>query len=186
MILSVPAQCGRCSMPMANTASSRRIHPPFGMNLFVVQAARRSLSLGTVALGVLPFLIADFVRLALLVAFPAPDSSRPIRTRLVGDHRVLEHAQAGDFHFDDVAWFHVNHARVLDGPELVLDAAFGVAGALGQGARRAGHDHVTGAQAVAGREVGNDLLNTEQHAVIIQGPKLPDASKFFPTPNCRL
>jgi len=47
------------------------IHPPFGMNLFVVQASRRSLSLGTVALGVLPFLIADFVRLLLLVAFPA-------------------------------------------------------------------------------------------------------------------
>ena len=47
------------------------IHPPFGMNLFVVQASRRSLSLGTVALGVLPFLVADFVRLALLVAFPA-------------------------------------------------------------------------------------------------------------------
>jgi tripartite ATP-independent transporter DctM subunit len=47
------------------------IHPPFGMNLFVVQASQRGLSLGTVALGVLPFLVADFVRLALLVAFPA-------------------------------------------------------------------------------------------------------------------
>ncbi len=46
------------------------IHPPFGMNLFVVQASQRGLSLGTVALGVLPFLMADFVRLALLVAFP--------------------------------------------------------------------------------------------------------------------
>ncbi|GHU19932.1 hypothetical protein FACS189475_08000 [Betaproteobacteria bacterium] len=47
------------------------IHPPFGMNLFVVQASQRGLSLGAVSLGVLPFLLADFVRLALLVAFPA-------------------------------------------------------------------------------------------------------------------
>ncbi|GHU08192.1 C4-dicarboxylate ABC transporter permease [Betaproteobacteria bacterium] len=47
------------------------IHPPFGMNLFVVQASQRGLSLGAVSLGVLPFLLADFVRLALLMAFPA-------------------------------------------------------------------------------------------------------------------
>ncbi len=47
------------------------IHPPFGMNLFVVQASQRGLSLGTVTVGVLPFLMADFVRLALLVSFPA-------------------------------------------------------------------------------------------------------------------
>jgi TRAP-type C4-dicarboxylate transport system permease large subunit len=47
------------------------IHPPFGMNLFVVQASQRGLTLGTVTLGVLPFLLADFVRLTLLVAFPA-------------------------------------------------------------------------------------------------------------------
>lgn len=47
------------------------IHPPFGMNLFVVQASQRGLSLGTVTIGVLPFLLADFVRLSLLVAFPA-------------------------------------------------------------------------------------------------------------------
>lgn len=47
------------------------IHPPFGMNLFVVQASQRGLTLGTVTVGVLPFLVADFVRLALLVAFPA-------------------------------------------------------------------------------------------------------------------
>ncbi|SDI37543.1 TRAP transporter large permease [Propionivibrio dicarboxylicus] len=47
------------------------IHPPFGMNLFVVQASQRGLSLGTVTIGVLPFLFADFIRLALLVAFPA-------------------------------------------------------------------------------------------------------------------
>lgn len=47
------------------------IHPPFGMNLFVVQASQRGMTLGTVTMGVLPFLLADFVRLTLLVLFPA-------------------------------------------------------------------------------------------------------------------
>jgi len=47
------------------------IHPPFGMNLFVVQASQPGLKLGTVVKGVLPFLAADFVRLTLLVVFPA-------------------------------------------------------------------------------------------------------------------
>lgn len=47
------------------------IHPPFGMNLFVVQASQPGLKLGTVVKGVLPFLAADFVRLTLLVVFPS-------------------------------------------------------------------------------------------------------------------
>ena len=47
------------------------IHPPFGMNLFVVQAVRPEISYETMVRGVLPFIGADFVRLALLVGFPA-------------------------------------------------------------------------------------------------------------------
>jgi len=46
------------------------ITPPVGMNLFVIQAVDRSLTLQTVVRGVLPFLAADMVRLALLIAFP--------------------------------------------------------------------------------------------------------------------
>ncbi|GHH03311.1 TRAP transporter large permease [Pseudodonghicola xiamenensis] len=47
------------------------ITPPIGMNLFVVQAAAGNVQLSTVVKGILPFILADFTRLVLLVAFPA-------------------------------------------------------------------------------------------------------------------
>ncbi|WP_274425007.1 TRAP transporter large permease [Chelativorans sp. YIM 93263] len=47
------------------------ITPPIGMNLFVVQATAPGLTQGDVVRGILPFILADVVRLALLVAFPA-------------------------------------------------------------------------------------------------------------------
>ncbi|ARJ68823.1 TRAP transporter large permease [Paracoccus contaminans] len=47
------------------------ITPPVGMNLFVVQATVPGLKQATVVRGIMPFILADFVRLALLVAFPA-------------------------------------------------------------------------------------------------------------------
>ncbi|MBK0328977.1 TRAP transporter large permease [Rhodobacteraceae bacterium F11138] len=47
------------------------ITPPIGMNLFVVQAAAKDVPQSTVVRGILPFILADVVRLALLVAFPA-------------------------------------------------------------------------------------------------------------------
>ena len=47
------------------------ITPPIGMNLFVVQASVPGLRLGTVVRGILPFILADAARLALLLAFPA-------------------------------------------------------------------------------------------------------------------
>lgn len=46
------------------------ITPPIGMNLFVVQAATRGVSSGTVVRGILPFIVADVLRLVLLLAFP--------------------------------------------------------------------------------------------------------------------
>ncbi|APR03108.1 TRAP transporter large permease [Thauera chlorobenzoica] len=46
------------------------ITPPIGMNLFVVQAATRGVSSGTVVRGILPFIVADLLRLVLLLAFP--------------------------------------------------------------------------------------------------------------------
>ncbi|MEM8758980.1 MAG: TRAP transporter large permease subunit [Pseudomonadota bacterium] len=46
------------------------ITPPVGLNLFVVREAARDLSLGTIWRGVLPFVLADVVRLAILVAMP--------------------------------------------------------------------------------------------------------------------
>ncbi len=47
------------------------ITPPVGMNLFVVQAASQGVPQSTVVRGIFPFILADIVRLAVLVAFPA-------------------------------------------------------------------------------------------------------------------
>ncbi len=47
------------------------ITPPVGMNVFVLKGVLRDVSLATVFRGVLPFWLADLVRLALLVALPA-------------------------------------------------------------------------------------------------------------------
>ncbi len=46
------------------------ICPPVGMNVFVVNALARDVKLGDIYRGVMPFILADVVRLALLVAFP--------------------------------------------------------------------------------------------------------------------
>jgi len=47
------------------------ISPPVGMNMFVVQTLLPNVSLRTVFKGVWPFVVADCVRLAILLAFPA-------------------------------------------------------------------------------------------------------------------
>jgi len=46
------------------------VTPPIGMNVFVIQAISKDVPLTTVFRGVTPFLLADFVHLALIVAFP--------------------------------------------------------------------------------------------------------------------
>ena len=46
------------------------ISPPVGMNLFVINALLPQVPTRTVFHGVLPFMIADVVRLCILVAFP--------------------------------------------------------------------------------------------------------------------
>ncbi|RPE71590.1 tripartite ATP-independent transporter DctM subunit [Pacificibacter maritimus] len=46
------------------------ITPPFGMNLFILKSIDPEEGLGTVMRGVLPFVIADFVKIVILVAFP--------------------------------------------------------------------------------------------------------------------
>jgi tripartite ATP-independent transporter DctM subunit len=47
------------------------ISPPVGMNLFVINALLPSVPLNQIFRGVWPFVVADVVRLAILVAFPA-------------------------------------------------------------------------------------------------------------------
>lgn len=46
------------------------IHPPMGMNLYVIQGVAPDVSLSTIFRGVLPFLAADLFHLLLLVLFP--------------------------------------------------------------------------------------------------------------------
>ncbi|MCC6008812.1 MAG: TRAP transporter large permease [Rhodobacteraceae bacterium] len=47
------------------------ITPPIGMNIFILSSMVPKVSIATIYRGVLPFLAADLVRLALLLAFPA-------------------------------------------------------------------------------------------------------------------
>lgn len=47
------------------------VHPPLGLNVYVIQGMAKDISLGTIFRGVAPFLVADFVHLGLLIAFPA-------------------------------------------------------------------------------------------------------------------
>jgi C4-dicarboxylate transporter, DctM subunit len=46
------------------------IMPPIGMNVFVINSLARDVPLWTIYKGVTPFILSDFVRLAILVAFP--------------------------------------------------------------------------------------------------------------------
>ena len=46
------------------------IHPPVGMNVFVIKSVVQDVSFSTIFLGVLPFIITDLIRLVILIAFP--------------------------------------------------------------------------------------------------------------------
>jgi C4-dicarboxylate transporter, DctM subunit len=47
------------------------VHPPIGMNLFVIHGIAKDVSIGRIFRGVVPFLIADFLHLLLLIFVPA-------------------------------------------------------------------------------------------------------------------
>jgi tripartite ATP-independent transporter DctM subunit len=46
------------------------IHPPVGMNVFVIKSVVRDVSMSTIFVGVIPFVITDLLRLAILIIFP--------------------------------------------------------------------------------------------------------------------
>ena len=46
------------------------IHPPVGMNVFVIKSVVKDVKLSTVFYGVMPFVLTDILRLAILIAFP--------------------------------------------------------------------------------------------------------------------
>jgi TRAP-type C4-dicarboxylate transport system permease large subunit len=47
------------------------IHPPIGMNLYVIQGIAKNVPLSRIFKGVVPFLVADFFHLTLLIMVPA-------------------------------------------------------------------------------------------------------------------
>ena len=46
------------------------IHPPVGMNVFVIKSVVKDVSFATIFLGVIPFVVTDLLRLVILIAFP--------------------------------------------------------------------------------------------------------------------
>jgi len=46
------------------------IHPPVGMNIFVIKSVEEDAKISTIFYGVLPFIVTDILRLILLIAFP--------------------------------------------------------------------------------------------------------------------
>ena len=46
------------------------ITPSMGINVFVMHGVRNDIPLGTIFRGIVPFLLADFVRLVLVIVFP--------------------------------------------------------------------------------------------------------------------
>jgi len=55
------------------------IHPPFGLNVFVLKNITPDIGIWTIYKGVFPFVLSDFVKIGLMVAFP------PITLWLVGN-----------------------------------------------------------------------------------------------------
>ena len=52
------------------TVELELIHPPVGMNVFVIKSVVQEVSFSTIFRGVLPFIVTDLVRLVILIAFP--------------------------------------------------------------------------------------------------------------------
>ena len=46
------------------------IHPPVGMNVFVIKSIAKEVSFTTIFKSVLPFIATDMARLLILIAFP--------------------------------------------------------------------------------------------------------------------
>ena len=55
------------------------IHPPVGMNVFVIKSVVRDVRISTIFAGVIPFVVTDILRLAILIAFPIISTYLPSR-----------------------------------------------------------------------------------------------------------
>jgi C4-dicarboxylate transporter, DctM subunit len=55
------------------------IHPPVGMNIFVIKSVVEDVKISTIFYGVIPFILTDLVRLILLISFPILATYLPSR-----------------------------------------------------------------------------------------------------------
>jgi tripartite ATP-independent transporter DctM subunit len=55
------------------------IHPPVGMNIFVIKSVIDDVRISTIFYGVLPFIVTDLIRLVILIAFPVLATWLPSR-----------------------------------------------------------------------------------------------------------
>jgi C4-dicarboxylate transporter, DctM subunit len=55
------------------------IHPPVGMNMFVIKSVVEDVKISTIFYGVIPFILTDLVRLILLISFPILATYLPSR-----------------------------------------------------------------------------------------------------------
>jgi TRAP-type C4-dicarboxylate transport system permease large subunit len=46
------------------------IHPPVGMNIFVIKSVIEDVRISTIFYGVMPFILTDILRLVILIVFP--------------------------------------------------------------------------------------------------------------------
>ena len=57
------------------------VHPPVGMNVYIIHGLAKDIPLTTIFRGIVPFLLVDFLHLALLIVFPAMALFLPSVTR---------------------------------------------------------------------------------------------------------
>jgi TRAP-type C4-dicarboxylate transport system permease large subunit len=55
------------------------IHPPVGMNIFVIKSVIEDAKISTIFYGVMPFIVTDLLRLVILIAFPVLATWLPSR-----------------------------------------------------------------------------------------------------------
>ncbi|HVC12675.1 MAG TPA: TRAP transporter large permease [Burkholderiales bacterium] len=55
------------------------IHPPVGMNVFVIKSVVKDVKMSTIFLGVIPFVLTDILRLVVLISFPIIATYLPSR-----------------------------------------------------------------------------------------------------------
>src|ERR1700726_2039170 len=65
------------------------IHPPVGMNVFVIKSVVKDVSFATIFKGVIPFVLTDLVRLVILIAFPLLATWLPQRMMAHWKGRVI-------------------------------------------------------------------------------------------------